>query len=342
MSNALSSKCDLDVFLPFSMKAEGMKIITVPVKDAKKNVRKGYEMDKVKLFNDLLPGKFKGHKTDIVHGHDWVTAEGGRQIKEKYGIPLVLTIHNTILGKRKFAKVFIKEKYELEKSIHAANRIIAVSGHIKKDLMDFYGISPKKIRVVYNGVEYDKFRTGPDGKFIFFIGRIDPMKGVDYLLDAYSIVHKSYPEYKLYIYGEGQEQNVKAVKEQCSELGLENDVVFAGRVPQKKLLDTYSSCVLVCLPSVYEPFGLTVLEGAASGKPVITTSRSGASEIVDNWKNAVVVKPRNTEDLAKAMLKLLKDSDLRKSISREAVKLARKYSWDRNAKEIMKVYKELV
>lgn len=342
ISEALSKKCDLNIVIPFKLNVPGINTVTVPVKDSEKCVKAGYEMDKVKLYNEILPDNFESFRSDIVHSHDWVTAKAGMMIKKRFGVPFVLTVHNTILGKRKFAKVFIKEKYELEKSLSEADRIIAVSKHIKKDLVEFYGIDPKVVRVVYNGVDASKFRKGKEKDYVFFIGRIDPMKGVSYLLDAFSKVHNSFPQYKLLICGEGREKYVKPIKERCSKLGLDDSVIFKGRVPQKEVEDLYANCTIVCLPSVYEPFGLTVLEGAASGKPVITTSISGASEIVKNWENAVVVKPRDSAGLATAMEKLLGDKALRDKMSRSATRLARSFGWDSIAKETVKVYKELV
>lgn len=131
------------------------------------------------------------------------------------------------------------------------------------------------------------------------------------------------------------------MKKYATELGIEKFVDFRDVVTRKELIELYSSCTMVCLPSVYEPFGLTVLEGAGCGKPVITTTNSGASEIVDNWKNAVVVRPGDSKDLAAAMLKLLRDKNLRKTIGENAIDLAKKYSWKLAAEETMKVYKEL-
>jgi glycogen(starch) synthase len=342
MSYELSKKCDLEVFIPLHMRAEGIKTVTIPIKNAKKWAKKHYKMDLVTKYNEMLPKKFKNHKADVLHAHDWVTAYGGKLIKNEYGIPLVVTVHSSILGKKKYANVFIKEKYELEKSILEADMIIAVSDHIRRELVEIYGMDKRKIRVVYNGVVADDFKTGPEKKFLLFIGRIDPMKGVKYLIEAFSDVQKTFPDYKLMIYGDGLRENVEGAKKQCSELGLEKSVIFGGRVPQKKLIELYSTCTIVCLPSVYEPFGLTVLEGAASGKPVITTTRSGVSEIVDSWKNGVVIKPENSIDLADSIKRLLSDSSLRRKISSNAVKLAKTYTWGKTADDIIRVYSELV
>jgi glycosyltransferase involved in cell wall biosynthesis len=340
ISQELDKICDLEVFVPFRMKLDDLKIVTVPVKDAKKWVTVKYKPEKVALYNKLLVNKFGACKSDIVHSHDWVTADGGRRVKEKFGVPFVLTIHSTTLGRKDYTGVFNKEKHALEKSIYSADRIITVSEKMKEEVVSHYSIDPKIIRVVYNGIDTSEFRTGPEKKFLLFIGRISPMKGVKYLLEAYRKVRESFPDYKLFVCGEGEYK--KEILKYAKEAGLSDHVNFKGIVSQEELVKLYSTSTMVCLPSIYEPFGLTVLEGAASGKPVITTNKSGASELVDNWKNAVVVKAGDSADLAKAMIRLLEDKELRKRVGKNATTLANKYSWKLAAKETLKVYEELV
>ncbi len=337
LSDGLKSMCDLEVFLPFSMKAPGIKLIEVPVKDAKKYVTQGYKLEKVVRYNKMLPKKFREFPADVVHAHDWVTADGGRRIKEEFGVPLVVTIHSSIKGKKKLTGSFVKEKAVLERSLYSADRYIAVSRNLKRELVELYGLDARKIDVVYNGIEYEKFRRGPDGKYIFFIGRIDQMKGVEFLVEAYSMIRKEIP-HRLLLCGTGNKEYGRFIRDRITELGLDECVEIRGRLTESEVLKLYSEASIVALPSIYEPFGITVLEGMASGKAVITTTRSGASEIVDNWKNAVVVRPGDPRDLADAMKKLLTESALREGISRNARALSKKYSWDMIAKETLSVY----
>ncbi|MCD6496041.1 MAG: glycosyltransferase family 4 protein [Candidatus Aenigmarchaeota archaeon] len=340
LSDGLKDICDLEVFLPFKMKVPGLNLIDVAIKDARKYVTKSYKLDKVIKYNKILPEKFREFPADVVHAHDWVTIDGGRRIKEEFGVPLVMTIHSSILGKKKLTGSFVREKKELEKSIYSADRYIAVSRHIKNELVELYGLDRKKIDIIYNGIEYDKFRTGPDKNYIFFLGRLDQMKGVHFLVEAYSMIKDDIPQ-KLLLCGTGNNEYREFIMKMISELGLKNHVTIRGRLKENELVKLYSEASIVALPSVYEPFGITVLEGMASGKAVITTTRSGASEIVDNWKNAVVVKSGDSKDLARAMKKLLLDDKLRDKISSNALKLAKLYSWDNIARETLKVYRKV-
>jgi len=340
LSDGLTKICDLEVFLPYKMKAPGLKLREVHVKDAKKYVTMGYKLEKVIKYNKLLPKKFKEFPADVVHAHDWVTVDGGRRIKEEFGVPLVVTIHSSIQAKKKMTGSFIKEKQELEKSLYSADRYIAVSRHTKNELVELYGLNPRKIDVVYNGIEYEKFKTGPEKNYILFMGRLDQMKGVQFLVEAYSMIKNDVPQ-KLLLCGTGNKEYGKFIRDKISELGLDEDVTIKGRLTENQLLKYYSEAAIVALPSVYEPFGITVLEGAASGKAVITTTRSGASELVKNWKDAVVVKPGDSKDLARAMKKLLLDNKLRDGISRNARALAKSYSWDTIAKQTLGVYKKV-
>ncbi len=341
IADSLSRLCDLEVVMPFDMNASGIKVVPVPVNGAKSLVKVKYDPEMVRHYNKVLVKRFEGNNTDVVHSHDWVTADGGRRVKEEFGIPFVLTLHSTMLGKKKYLGTFKESRYGLEKSLYSADRIIAVSGKIKEELVDLYSVDPKIIRVVYNGIDSGGFSTGDENKYIFFIGRISPMKGIEYLLESFAGIIDDYRDYKLVICGEGDVDYVDEIKERCRKLKIDRKVQFIGRVDQKKLNKLYSESTIVCLPSIYEPFGLTVLEGAASGKPVITTSMSGASEIIDNWKNAVVVKPKDSAELSMAMKKLLDNAELRNNISKNALKLAKQYSWDKAAKETLNVYKEI-
>lgn len=187
------------------------------------------------------------------------------------------------------------------------------------------------IKVIRNGVDTDKFypaKKKPLKKIILATSRLAPRKGIDYLIKAMQVVAKKEPHAKLWLAGEGVEQE-KLVK-LAERLGVENKVKFLSRVDHNKLPDIYRQAKIFVLPSLSESFSNSLLEALACGLPVVATSGGGNREMV-NKQNGFLVPPANSWALTEAIYKALNQSWPK-------INLKRKLSWKKTAKSYLELY----
>jgi glycosyltransferase involved in cell wall biosynthesis len=232
----------------------------------------------------------------------------------------------------------------------AASRVIAVSQATKDDLVQHCGIEPDKITVVYSGcsetmrpVEDEatvgrvKARYGIQGDYVLYVGTLQPRKNLGRLLEAYAMVRKR---------AEGDETPGLVIAgrkgwlydqifQQVERLGLEAEVIFPGYVPQDDLPALLSGARLFVFPSLYEGFGLPVLEAMACGTPVLCSNVSSLPEVAGNA--ALLIDPLDVESMAETMNRVLKDEGLRARLVERGLQQARQFSWDRCARETLAV-----
>jgi len=288
----------------------------------------------------------KRYDLDLIHGHS-MYATGYALMKKK---PFVLTLHGTQLSELRATLetrpranhvmtdtiTTLMEKYSISK----ADRVIVTCKHNFEEVIDQYNIDEEKMRVVYQGVDVERFTPSKcEGKTVLFVGRLHQRKGVDRLLRAFKKVVKEEPEAKLLIAGRGEgEQEYKAL---AKKLALGASVKFLGHFPEEELPGLYSSASLFVMPSYYEGFGLVLLEGMASGLPVLAFDTGVVPEIIENGRNGFMVEDDN--DLADRVLEILADEQKRKAMGKRSRAIVEeKLTWDRTAKGTIEVYKELV
>jgi len=247
--------------------------------------------------------------------------------------------HGDILQKNKFYTVIMK-RYKKRLNI-----IISVSKATKEELIKKAHINPKKIVVLYNFVDTDKFNRKnitwdvkkeknklgirKDEFVIGFVGRLAYVKGCDILIKA---LPHLYFKYKVLIAGEGPER--RRLEKLADKLGVRDKIIFLGYVDNP--LGTYSLVDILVTPSRSESFGLSVVEAQACGCPVITSNVSSMLEVAG--KGAILVDPYNVNEIAKAMEKVIKDKKLRAKLIKEGYKNIKRFSWEKCAREILKAY----
>jgi len=307
-----------------------------------------------KLINKLA--KREKRSFDIVVSHDWLAALGGIISKRNLELPLVFHFHSTEQGRRKDGSSTVKEIERL--AGRHADILITVSYAMRDELISI-GYPEKKIRVVYNGVNPDKYsparfteeevsnfrrkiRVG-ENLMIFFIGRLTWVKGADTLLRAMPLILKEVPNAKLVILGKGEQEAL--IKQMVSSLGLEKNVILHFKyVPEEERMLYYSACDIAVFPSKYEPFGIVCTEAMSMAKPVVVgaVGTSGFREqVIPVGKEACGfhINSYDPTDIAKFVIKLLKDEDLRKKMGENArERVIRKFTWERSAKETLKIY----
>jgi glycosyltransferase involved in cell wall biosynthesis len=218
----------------------------------------------------------------------------------------------------------------------------------KCDLIERYGTEPDKITVVYPGydeatfqpvrdeevIEAVKARYGIAGDYILFVGTLQPRKNLIRLVKAFADCRSPIADCRLVIAGK-KGWLYQEIFRRVEELGLEKKVVFTGYVPEGDLPALLSGAHLFVFPSLYEGFGLPVLEAMACGTPVVCSNASSLPEVAGDA--ALMVDPLDVEGLATAMERVLSDEELRAELTERGFKQARKFSWERCARETLAV-----
>lgn len=238
-------------------------------------------------------------------------------------------------------------------AIKYADSIIAISEHTKRDLIERLGAPPELITVTqlaagedyYEVTDADKRRRARERyklpeNYILFVGSLEPRKNVKTLFKAYSQMKESYKkEFPLVIAG-GRGWLNSDVPEMVKALGIEERVKFAGYIENADIAAVYSQAAAFAYPSLYEGFGLPILEAMQCGAPVITSNTSSMPEVAGDA--AVLVVPTDAEELAAALESVLADEAKRVEMRRKGLERASRFSWERCARESLEVYKKVV
>jgi glycosyltransferase involved in cell wall biosynthesis len=232
-----------------------------------------------------------------------------------------------------------------------ADRIIAVSGWVRGDIAK-YRIDQGKIVPVHNGIDVNAFRPSAeknvrtqygigDDPMLLFVGRMITQKGVPYLIDAMPLVLKEHPRAKLFLVGRGSA--LKSLKAKVAALGLEKSVIFSGYLSEQQLKETYGTCDLFVLPSVWEVLPIAVLEAMSSAKPVVCTDAGGDREMVRDGVNGYVVPKRDPGALAEKVNLVLADAEMRSRMGAASRRIAEEeFDWKLIAAQTKRVYEELL
>jgi len=237
-------------------------------------------------------------------------------------------------------------------SIKKADCIIAISKHTKNDIIKHYNVTPEKVRVVYLGVDpffrvvdqkdriaQIKRSYGITKEYLLNVSLISPRKNLITLLKAFKkLCTQNNHRYQLVIAGEKgwvYEKIFAAV----SSLGLEDDVVFTGYVTNEELIYLYNNAISFLYPSLFEGFGLPILEAMACGCPVITSRVTSIPEVCG--EAAVLVDPNSEDELFHAMHRIVGDSEKRHSLREKGFKQAALFSWEKTAQQTRAIYEEI-
>jgi glycosyltransferase involved in cell wall biosynthesis len=258
----------------------------------------------------------------------------------------ILTVHD-LSFKRVPETAVPNLKWYLEgavpRAVRRADLIFADSEATRADLIDLFGAAPERVQTLYSGVEGFFCRVADEGvlkairaryalakPFILSVGTIEPRKNLARLVQAYSRM-PHHDDFDLVLAG-GRGWKYDEIYRAPAEFGVAPSVRFLGFVPDGDLPALYSMASLFVYPSLYEGFGLPVLEALACGAPVITSNNSSLPEVAGDA--AILIEPRDAEALAVAMARLLDDGNLRRDLGQRGPAQAYRFSWDASARQL--------
>ncbi len=292
---------------------------------------------------------------DVIHAHDWLTFRAALRAKELTGRPMIAHVH-ALEPDRAGGKNGNPLVRDIEyTAMQLADRVIAVSEHTKKTINREYGIPVDKIEVVHNSIDtQDVEPLSGDNVYRYLttmqkegyrvvtnVGRLTIQKGLPNLLRSAKSVIEKEPKTLFLIVGSG-EQYYELI-ELSAELGISNNVLFAGFQRGKNWRDTFAMADLFVMPSISEPFGLTPLEAAGYGTPSLISKQSGVAEVL---KNSLKVDFWDIDEMANQILAVVRNDSLRDEIRANVLKEYDRLSWKDSAANLIKIYsgpsKELV
>ena len=283
---------------------------------------------------------------DVFHAHSYgyFPTFAGRFAEFMRGIPLVVTPHSDPGGATTSKRLFDRVVPPL--TIRRASRVIALTSVEAENLVRL-GVPSDRIRIIPNGVDLKEFaglpprRPNGDTTELLFVGRCYPrQKGLEYLVKALPFL-RSRESIRLTIVGEDW-GGVAMLQSLARALGVERQIAFRGALPRDEVIQAYASADIFVLPSLFEPFGIVLLEAMAAGLPVVASAVGGIVDVVADGKTGLLVPPGKPMALAAGLEQLISDSSLRARMAEEARRRVSGYSWDLIVPRIVEVYREAI
>ncbi|HBU69102.1 MAG TPA: hypothetical protein DEE98_01830 [Elusimicrobia bacterium] len=293
------------------------------------------------MFACILPGILKVRKSfdfDVIYGH-WIYPDGfaSALLAKILKVPVVLHARGCDINQ--YTRFYLRRKM-ITWAVKNARSIITVSRQLKENVVKL-GIEPEKIIVVQNGVDTGIFKPmdrnecrsklglNKEEKIILFIGTVEEVKGVEYLIEAFKKIRdRGVGKIRLIVIGKGALEN--KIKEKTAGYGLSDIVDFVREIPHAEVPLWINSCDVFCLPSIREGMPNVILETLSCRRPVVATDVGGIPDIMNSAEYGLLVPPRDPEALAGALIRLL--SEGRKEIYNPETVL----SWGEHAEKIIK------
>src|SRR5918997_6788365 len=307
-----------------------------------------------------------GVRYDVVHAHYWLSGWVAELARRYWETPFVQMFHTTAHMKNAVAEHADREtdlRLQTEKRLLTlADGIIAANPDERADLIWRMGVPTEKVCTIPPGVDLELFQPrsrassrseigiGPDERIVLFVGRIDPIKGIDTLIDAAEIMLSTRsvePAPTFLIVGgdlgpDGAPVGPLAdVANSIERRGIAASFRLVGSQPQDQLPVFYAAADVVAVPSRYESFGLVAVEALACGKPVVASRVGGLRFTIDEGTTGFLVKPQSPPALAEALEQILTDETLRAGMSAAARPSVARYDWSNVARQVKHVYGRL-
>ncbi len=301
-------------------------------------------------YSDFIEEYVQREVPDVIHAHDWLTFEAGMRAKQLTRRPLIAHVHATEFdrsGERRGNPLVHDIEYH---ALHMADRVIAVSQVTKDIIAREYGVPGDKIQVIHNSIEPTDFADVDfAGSYVYLeemkkrgykvvvsLGRLTVQKGLRYLIEAARQVIDVNDKVLFLVAGDGELR--EELIELSAQLGVSQQVIFAGFVRGAQWRDAYAIGDMFVMPSVSEPFGLTALEAAGTGNAVLLSKQSGAGEVL---RSVLKFDFWDTRKLANCILAVAQEPVLQRSLIRNVAHEFARLSWRDVAEKCQDVYQHL-
>jgi len=309
----------------------------------------------------------KNIQYDLIHSHYWMSGLAAETLSDTWGrLPIVHMFHTLGEMKNRVARSDDEREgdYRLNgerQVIKRVDKIVAATYAEQTQLQFLYKANKRKITIIPPGVDTGHFYPIPKDeareflgvpatkKIILYVGRIEPLKGIDTLIKAVAQLRIDIEQVTLAIIGgdpnvssERMSQEMARLQKMCEDLGLGGMVVFLGKRAQNTLPYYYSAAEVLVMPSHYESFGMVALEAMACGTPVIASQVGGLAFLVQDGETGYHVPDQEPSQLSEKLTLLLGNPDQHDAMGLRAAEYAKNYAWVNIAPQIIDVYKEFI
>lgn len=307
-------------------------------------------------FTDWMRAWLDDNPVDILHANYWLSGVVGHLLKHERQLPLVTTFHTLARVKAEMGDAEPGERMEAESMVVACSDLmVANAEEERRQLIELYGAEPDRVEIVAPGVDRALFSPGTavgarsaigfeGGPLVLFVGRIQPLKGVDIAVQALAQLSDQNAQLMIVGGASGQEGSteVDRIMAMIDELDLVDRVIFVEPQPHYALSTYYRAADVLIMPSRSESFGLVALEAAACGVPVVAAAVGGLRTLVQDGVTGYLIDSREPSDYAEAIEEILGDPKLQAALGAAASVTASRYPWSGLASRLRRMYLDLV
>jgi len=342
------------IFFDFRVREKDIKKFTRPNVKIKFYPFSDYKKYLPGAYNEILgTATFQKEKLDVLH-----TTSSYNRIPMSYSGKTIVTFHDMAIFNVPQCLPMVKrtrDKAVDHLMAHKADKIIAVSEALRADVKKFLNVPDEKITVIYSGLDERFFNQSEADenkvlgkyditkKYILFLGTLEPSKNISRLLEAFAIFKQKQKQknsnkfdYQLVLAGKRGWLS-REYQQIIKDLNLTKDVVFTGYIIGDELVPLFHGAEFFVMPSLYEGFGMTVLEAFATQTPAIISRVASLPELAGDA--AHFINPLDTEELATAMMLFASDENLRGQYRVKGLEQAKKFNWDKTALKTIEIYK---
>ena len=301
---------------------------------------KGFPGRLYKLISLVLPLPYRwflGKRSDVTHFFNYIVPPFVRG-------KTVVTVHDLTYithPETMDRKTRIILKMTAKRSMKRADKIIAVSQFTKSEIIKYLGIAPEKIEVIYNAdIERVKEKYGIEGDYFFYLGTLEPRKNLERLINAYAVLLAKHKKLPLMVIAGKKGWLYEKIFEDVRQLNIEDKIIFTDYVPTEDAPILMNGAKAFLFPSLYEGYGMPVIEAMACGTPVLTSDCSSLPEVAEGC--AVMIDPLSVESLTNGLEQLYLNEALCSDLSTRGRKIAEKSIWKTQAGKLYDIYNQLI
>jgi D-inositol-3-phosphate glycosyltransferase len=312
----------------------------------------------------------QGITYDIIHSHYFVSGAAALRLRQHWRVPIVQMFHTLGALKNRVARsaeeTETSQRVAVERQLlREVDAVVAATPIDREHMLAHYEADAARIHIIPPGVDTIFFQPQPqaavrarlglphDKRLLLWVGRMEPLKGGDALIEAVARLRTWQPELArqvqvLMIGGEPADQPERWNTEQrrlatlCADLDVNDAVRFLGAQPHNSLPAFYVAADALVMPSYYESFGMVALEAMACGTPVIASAVGGLSVLIEDEVNGLLVPPADPDRLATRLIDLLTDKARAATLAQAAHQRAARYAWSRIAQDLCTLYRSLI